>query len=946
MQAIILAAGMGRRLGKFTRDNTKCMLPVNGVRLIDRMLEQLCQLNLSKLIMVVGYKGKELMNYIGNRYKDRLLIEYSINPIYDKTNNIYSLALVKDKLTEDDTLLIESDLILDDSLFQMILDDPYPNLALVAKYETWMDGTMVRIDKDNNIVNFVPKKAFRYSEVDTYYKTVNVYKFSKDFSTRVYVPFLDAYCKVMGDNEYYEQVLRVITLLDQANLKALPIGDKPWYEIDDVQDKDIAEAIFSPEKDRLQKYHARYGGYWRFPQLLDFCYLVNPFFPTKRMREEMRANFGVLLTQYPSGMAVNSLLAGKYFGVSSQYVIVGNGAAELIKSLMEQLQEDGCRVGVVYPTFEEYPHRLSKDAIVPFYPNNPDLRYSADDLKVFYESQDIKALLLVNPDNPSGNFIPKNEVLSLAAWCAQRDIRLIVDESFVDFSDEGPANSLLNDDILEQYPELLVMKSISKSYGVPGLRLGVLAGADTVLLGKMKKDVAIWNINSFAEFYMQIFNKYESFYRNACLDFVSERNRFAEQLSSIPFLRVIPSQANYFLCQVTKHYTSRQLTEKLLNEYNILIKDCDTKTGLEGQNFVRIAIRDRHDNDRLIDALKSLRGLNICICGGGNLGHVMAGYLASQGLHCVNVLTGHPEKWSDSLKINVKNLSTAEPLNGKLNLVTSDAVQVVPDADMVFICLPGPYIKPMLERIRPYLKKNTIVGSIVSNTGFFFHAHEVIPTQTVFGFQRVPFISRVVEYGKEADLLGSKKSLSLCVENGNGNAIRMTIEHLLHTPVKLLGNFYEVSLSNSNPLLHPARLYTMWKDWTPLVQYERIPPFYAEWDDDASQLLIDMDNELQELLKHLPVDPLSVPSILDYYESTDASSLSCKIRSIPAFKSIMSPMKKTEIGFIPDLDSRYFTEDFECGTFYIRDTARLNGIETPAIDMVCEWYEKLKAFKK
>ena len=946
MQAIILAAGMGRRLGKFTRDNTKCMLPVNGVRLIDRMLEQLCTLNLSRLVIVVGYKGQELINHIGNRYDDRLHIEYATNPIYDKTNNIYSLALVKDKLTEDDTLLIESDLILDDSLFQMILDDPYPNLALVAKYETWMDGTMVRIDNDNNIVNFVPKKAFRYSEVDTYYKTVNVYKFSKDFSTRVYVPFLDAYCKVMGDNEYYEQVLRVITLLDQANLKALPIGSKPWYEIDDVQDKDIAEAIFSPEKDRLQKYHARYGGYWRFPQLLDFCYLVNPFFPTKRMLEEMRANFDVLLTQYPSGMAVNSLLAGKYFGVSSQYIIVGNGAAELIKSLMEQFQEDGCRVGVVYPTFEEYPHRLSKDAIVPFYPNNPDLRYSADDLKVFYESQDIKALLLVNPDNPSGNFIPKNEVLSLAAWCAQRDIRLIVDESFVDFSDEGPANSLLNDDILEQYPELLVMKSISKSYGVPGLRLGVLAGADTVLLGKMKKDVAIWNINSFAEFYMQIFNKYESFYRNACLDFVSERNRFAEQLSSIPFLRVIPSQANYFLCQVTKHYTSRQLTEKLLNEYNILIKDCDTKTGLEGQNFVRIAIRDRHDNDRLIDALKSLRGLNICICGGGNLGHVMAGYLASQGLHCVNVLTGHPEKWSDSLKINVKNLSTAEPLNGKLNLVTSDAVQVVPDADMVFIWLPGPHIKPMLERIRPYLKKNTIVGSIVSNTGFFFHAHEVIPTQTVFGFQRVPFISRVVEYGKEADLLGSKKLLSLCVENGNGNAIRMTIEHLLHTPIKLLGNFYEVSLSNSNPLLHPARLYTMWKDWTPLVQYERIPPFYAEWDDDASQLLIDMDNELQELLKHLPVDPLSVPSILDYYESTDASSLSCKIRSIPAFKSIMSPMKKTENGFIPDLDSRYFTEDFECGTFYIRDTARLNGIETPAIDMVCEWYEKLKAFKK
>ena len=946
MQAIILAAGMGRRLGKYTRDNTKCMLPVNGVRLIDRMLEQLCQLGLSRLVMVVGYKGRELMDYIGDRYEGRLHIEYAENPVYDKTNNIYSLALVKEKMLEDDTLLIESDLILDDSLFQMILDDPYPNLALVAKHETWMDGTMVQIDKENNIINFVPKKAFKYSEVDSYYKTVNVYKFSKDFSTKVYLPFLDAYCKVMGNNEYYEQVLRVITLLDQANLKALPIGDKPWYEIDDVQDKDIAEAIFSPEKDKLHKFHIRYGGYWRFPQMLDFCYLVNPFFPPKRMCDEMRANFDVLLTQYPSGMAVNSLLAGKYFGISSQYVVVGNGASELIKALMEGMAPSKQRIGIVYPTFEEYPHRLAQDAIVPFFPDDEDLHYTVDDLKAFYETSGINALLLINPDNPSGNFIGRDDVLSLADWCAQRGIRLIVDESFMDFADNGLNNSLLNDDILEAHPELIVMKSISKSYGVPGLRLGILAGSDTALIHRLKKDVAIWNINSFAEFYMQIFNKYESFYKLACHKFVAERTRFAERLSSIPYLRVIPSQANYFLCQVTKHYTSKQLTELLLNEHNILIKDCDNKTGLEGKNFVRIAIRGEKDNDLLVDALKSLIGLNICICGGGNLGHVMAGYLASQGRHHVNVLTRHPEKWANSLKINVKNSSGSEAMNGKLNLVTSNAEHVIPNADMVFICLPGPHIKPMLEQIKPYLNKKTIVGTIVSNTGFFFHAHEMIPTQTIFGFQRVPFISRIVEYGKEADLLGSKKSLSLCVENGNGNAIRMTIEHLLHTPVKLLGNFYEVSLSNSNPLLHPARLYTMWKDWNPAVQFERIPPFYAEWDDAASQLLIDMDDELQELLKHLPVNTKSVPSILDYYESTDASSLTRKIRSIPAFKSILSPMKQRGNGFIPDLDSRYFTEDFECGTFYIRDTARLNCIETPAIDRVCEWYENLKSFKQ
>ena len=150
MQAIILAAGMGRRLGEYTKDNTKCMVPVNGVRLIDRLLHQLSNLELSRVVIVVGYQAENLKSYIGTRYADQLTIEYVENPVYDKTNNIYSLWLAKERLQEDDTLLIESDLIFSDRLFPMILENPYPNLALVAKYESWMDGTMVRIDTDNN----------------------------------------------------------------------------------------------------------------------------------------------------------------------------------------------------------------------------------------------------------------------------------------------------------------------------------------------------------------------------------------------------------------------------------------------------------------------------------------------------------------------------------------------------------------------------------------------------------------------------------------------------------------------------------------------------------------------------------------------------------------------------------------------------------------------------
>lgn len=604
MQAIILAAGMGRRLGEYTRDNTKCMLPVNGERLIDRVLGQLSQLGLSRVVIVVGYKGQNLIDYIGHRYDDRLKIEYVNNPVYDKTNNIYSLSLAKDKLQEDDTLLIESDLIFDDSLFRMILDNPYPNLALVDKYETWMDGTMVRIDEDNNIVNFIPKKAFKYKDVDSYYKTVNIYKFSREFSQNKYVPFLEAYSKALGNNEYYEQVLRVITLIDNAELKALPITNgAKWYEIDDVQDLDIAETLFADKDEFMYRYNMRFGGHWRFPKLLDFCYLVNPYFPTAHMKDELRANFDILLSEYPSGMYVNSLIAAKYFDIRQKYTVVGNGAAELIKSLMERVEG---RIGVVYPTFQEYPNRKEQTEIIGFTPDNADLTYTADDLIRFYADKQLSTLLLINPDNPSGNFIPKADVLCLATWCKERGIFFVVDESFVDFSEDFRNNSLLHNEILQAYPNLAVMKSISKSYGVPGLRLGVLASSDEALINWMKHDVSIWNINSFAEFYMQIFGKYQKDYDRACQKFIAERERFMARLTDIPFLRVIPSQANYFLCQITEKYTSEELTRRLLMDFNILIKDCDNKDGLKNKNYVRIAVRDQKDNDTLVEALKTL----------------------------------------------------------------------------------------------------------------------------------------------------------------------------------------------------------------------------------------------------------------------------------------------------------------------------------------------------
>ncbi len=606
MQGLILAAGMGKRLKELTKNNTKCMIKVNGVALINRMLYQLENLHLSRIVIVIGYEGKKLANYI-NTLDIQTPICFINNPIYDKTNNIYSLALAKEYLLREDTLLLESDLIFEDSVLQAILEDPRDTLALVDKYESWMDGTCIKIGENDNIESFIPGKKFVFEDIPQYYKTVNIYKFSRYFSETQYIPFLDAYLKALGNNEYYEQVLRVITMLDNPGIKAKKLNGQLWYEIDDIQDLDIASSMFALDPDeKVSNIQMRYGGYWRYPALLDFCYLVNPYFPPQKLINEIKTNFETLITQYPSGIEVNSLLAAKNFGIHKEHVLVGNGAAELIKCLMEKLEG---KTGFVCPTFEEYPNRYEKKNSIIYMPQNENLSYNADDIIKYFDGTGVNNLVLINPDNPSGNYISKADVVRLVKWCSSvntgEGVRIIVDESFADFADEKN-NSLINEEIINTYSGLVIIKSISKSYGIPGIRLGILVSSDEKLISMLKKEVAIWNINSFGEFYMQIEEKYKSDYMAALEKIKITRKKFIEELSKISGLRIIPSQANYIMVEIMNGMTAMELVKILLLKYNLFIKDLSKKIQIDDRQFIRIAVRNSEDNEKLVTALKEV----------------------------------------------------------------------------------------------------------------------------------------------------------------------------------------------------------------------------------------------------------------------------------------------------------------------------------------------------
>lgn len=603
MQAVILAAGMGKRLKNLTRNNTKCMVEVNGVTLIERALRILDKKGLTKIVVVVGYEGKKLTEYIDS-LNIGTPVHYIDNAVYHKTNNIYSLALAKDYLVSEDTMILESDLIFEEEVIDVLLQDERATLVLSDKFESWMDGTCMVLDDEDCICDFIPGKYLKFSEKEKYYKTVNIYKFSQHFSKNTYVPFLEAYETAMGNNEYYESVIKLIAMLDTKEIRAKRLDGQTWYEIDDIQDLDIASSLFAETDEK--KYKAisqRYGGYWRYPKLLDFCYLVNPYYPPEKMTEEMKANFETLLTQYPSGMQVNSLIAAKNFGVNQDYIVIGNGAAELISALMESLTG---KAGFIRPTFEEYPNRYAEENSVYMNAGDKEFSYCVDDIMEFFTQNPVEILTVINPDNPSGNYIAKSELERLIAWCRQRGMKLVIDESFVDFVDNGGTLeelTLISNEILETYPGLYVIKSISKSYGIPGVRLGVLASADKEIIKMIKQCVSIWNINSFGEFYMQIAEKYQKDYVNAIAKIKEVRRKFVEELEKLPFVKALPSQANYIMCELLDGIKSDALAYDLLRK-NILIKDLSSKIG-NGKQYIRLAVRKKEENDYLLQCLAS-----------------------------------------------------------------------------------------------------------------------------------------------------------------------------------------------------------------------------------------------------------------------------------------------------------------------------------------------------
>ena len=590
MKAIILAAGYARRMRPLSIDRHKTLLEVGGRSIIARIVDGLIVNDIADICVVTGYRADDVTSYLKHRYES-VRFTFINNENFATTNNIYSMALALEEFApDDDILLIESDLIFEPAVLGRILKSAHPNVALVDRHRIGMDGTVVTVASSGVITQVIPSslqdERFDFSDK---YKTLNIYKFSADFCRTTFRRLLSYYARVIDDNCYYEMVLGILIYMQQIEIHAEIIEGEAWAEVDDPNDLRAAEFLFCPSERRVQL-ESSWGGYWNTP-VLDFAFIRNMYFPTPAMISELRANLPQLIVNYGSTQSIIGAKLAYYLLCEASNLRVLNGASEFFPILRRWFAPQD--VLLPSPTFGEY---------LRAFPGAP--AYS-DRVGINMDEVDSRArsgglVVFVNPNSPTGTVLPTSELVAIAT--GHPDTTVLVDESFIEFSGEP---SILPTVESEGLANVIVLKSLSKSLGIPGIRLGFLYTTSERILNRVSEDLPVWNVNSVAENYLELLLKHRVELEDSLQRTIRDREQFVGGVAGIPFIdHVYPSGANFVLVSLqVGRDASRQLVDELLRE-SIYVKDVSNKFE-DGRSYWRLAVRLPSENERLCGVLSS-----------------------------------------------------------------------------------------------------------------------------------------------------------------------------------------------------------------------------------------------------------------------------------------------------------------------------------------------------
>ncbi|MDX9893240.1 MAG: aminotransferase class I/II-fold pyridoxal phosphate-dependent enzyme [Patescibacteria group bacterium] len=596
MQALILAAGQGNRLKPMTDKIPKGLVQVNGIPILENDLNILSKKGIAKTFIVVGYLQDEIKNHFGYDWNG-MKIEYLENKIFDQTNNIYSLWLAKDVL-HDDTILMECDIFFEEKLIDILISEKLEDRVVVDRFEPFMDGTVVTINDHSEITKLITSddqgENFDFSNT---YKTVNIYLFTKDFLEKFFVPNLDLYVSTQGKNKYYELILSIFINFRNPVLKAAVISGVKWMEVDDFSDLRRAEMMFANPQTRLDAALNTHGGFWRY-DFMDFSYLYNWYFPPLSLINEIRVNLPSLLAIYPSSQNSVSRILSNWLGIEDKYLATANGSSEIINYVTRTLVK---KMLIPVPTFNEYERLLTAEQIVKFDTSKNNFDLDEQEVVDLARREGCNSIVLVNPNNPTGKFMPLAEIKSLVKKLNFLDL-IIVDESFIDYTSLDKSQSMHS--VFGEFSNLLIVKSMGKDLGLLGLRLGYALSANIDLINEIRINLPIWNVNSIAEYTLESLTKYRKEFVKSIALMNDDRQYLMNQLQNVGGLEPIESYTNFITCRIKGNVSSTELRDQLFLKHNIFIKDCSNKSGMADQKYVRFGVRKKADVDLLIKALK------------------------------------------------------------------------------------------------------------------------------------------------------------------------------------------------------------------------------------------------------------------------------------------------------------------------------------------------------
>jgi histidinol-phosphate/aromatic aminotransferase/cobyric acid decarboxylase-like protein/choline kinase len=589
MRAIILAAGLGRRMMPLTEHVHKTLLTIGDQPIIDRLIRGLRENGIVRVTIVTGYRAEELESYVMAHFPE---LEFSFvrNELYESTNNIHSLALAFEQLDfAEDIVLLESDLIYEPAVLRRLIDSKHDNVAIVDRYRIGLDGTVVAISESNVITHVIPASlqgpSFDFSDK---YKTLNIYKFSAEFCRTTFSRLLSYYSRIIDNNCYYELILGILIYMQQAQIHAETLSGEIWAEVDDPNDLRNAEFVFAPQHRRSQL-ESSWGGYWNTP-ILDFAFIRNMHFPPDSMVSQLTSNFSNLITNYCSTQSLLNEKLANYLRCKPENVHFLNGASQFFPILRRYFE--GRRVLLPNPTFGEY-HRAFPDAAT----YRDDGRFSP--VEILRRAGDSDLIVVVTPNNPTGTTADNGELRDLIRSAGDKTV--LVDESFIDFSDQPSLIPWLEQ---EDQANVIVLKSLSKVLGVPGLRIGFVHTTDPIWAKRVESEIPVWNVNSVAEHFIELLLKYPAQLPSSFKQTRLDREALSQELSRLDVVEeVIPSGGNFLLTKLRlSEQEAGRLADALLIDHGIYVRSISSKFA-DGGTYWRVAVRTRSDNSQFCDAL-------------------------------------------------------------------------------------------------------------------------------------------------------------------------------------------------------------------------------------------------------------------------------------------------------------------------------------------------------